>query len=120
MRMQAVTTTFALVASSAAAETIRCTMDDDSTLRFTIDYSQFSPPVDANDPPRQQRTLVHHDAQQFAATPFRIGDARGFEAMLADGTTTLFVTQADGTAVLSMGATPKRIAGTCTRGEASR
>ena len=112
MMMQTVSA-LAMSAAPLWAEVVACDMDGDP-LTFTIDRSQFSPPVDVNDPPRQAVTVVEFADTQFPATPFLIGDTRGFEAEGLGGTATLFVMQADGTAVLSDRRAGLRVSGTCT------
>ena len=112
MMMQAVSA-LAMSAAPVWAEVVTCDMDGDP-LSFAIDRSQFSPPVDTNDPPRQAATVVQFGGERFSATPFLIGDTRGFEAEGLDGATTLFVMQSDGTAVLSDRRAGLRITGTCT------
>lgn len=99
--MQALATSLALTAPPAMADIISCVMEDGSALSFAIDDSQFSPPIHVKEPPRQQRTVVTHNARTYAATPFLLGPVRGFEAARADGSTTVFVVQADGAARLS-------------------
>ena len=103
----------AMSAAPVWAEVVTCDMDS-GPLRFAIDRSQFSPPVDANDPPRQAATVVQFGERRFPATPFLIADTRGFEAEGLNGTTTLFVMQSDGTAVLSDRRAGLRVTGTCT------
>lgn len=98
-------------ASPVAAETVRCDMADGTDLAFDIDRTQFAPPLDRREPPRQQRTRVIHDGAIFAATPFLLGQARGFEAIAADGKTTVFVVQPNGAARWSRPGTP--LTGTC-------
>jgi hypothetical protein len=114
MMMQAVTTTLALSALPVAAEQIRCVMENDVPLAFDIDPNQFAPALDPNEPPRQQRTIVRFGDKQFPATPFYIGDTRGFEAEGLGGTTTLFVMQPDGTARFSDARAGTRNTGNCT------
>ncbi len=99
--MQTLATSLALTAPPAIADVFSCALDDGSALSFAIDDSQFSRPLDAKEPPRQQRTIVSHDARTFAATPFRLGPVRGFEAAAPDGSTTVFVVQADGSALFT-------------------
>ena len=110
--MQAVST-LALTAVPAMAEVVTCDMSGDA-LTFAIDRTQFSPPVHVNEPPRQARTTVSFADTRFPATPFIIGDTRGFEAEGLGGTTTLFVMQPNGNAVLSDRRAGQRITGTCT------
>ncbi len=107
------TTSLALAAVPVAAETVRCEMEDGSNLSFAIDYAQFSPPVHTKEPPRQQRTIVTHGARQFAATPFLLGDTRGFEATATNGATTVFVVQSGGQARLSQQADGVALTGSC-------
>jgi hypothetical protein len=112
MMVQAVSA-LAMSAAPVWAEVVACDIDGDP-LTFAIDRSQFSPPVDVNDPPRQAATVVQFGDKRFPATPFLIGDTRGFEAEGHDGTTTLFVIQSDGTAILSDRLVGLRVTGTCT------
>ncbi|MEL6571045.1 MAG: hypothetical protein AAFQ64_05270 [Pseudomonadota bacterium] len=92
------TASLALVAAPLPAETVRCVMSDGTDVSFDIDRTQFAPPFDRKEPPRQQRTRVTHDEAIFTATPFLLGQARGFEAIAADGQTTVFVVQPNGAA----------------------
>lgn len=114
MMAQAVTTTLALTALPAAAESVRCVMQGDVPLAFDIDRTQFAPALDPKEPPRQQRTTVTYGDKQFPATPFYLGDTRGFEAEGLGGTITLFVMQSDGAALFSDARTGLRNTGTCT------
>ena len=107
--MVQVVSSLALSALPAMAEVVACDIAG-VPLEFMIDHNQFAPPVDVNEPPRQARTFVRFGTQDFAATPFVIGKARGFEA---DGNR-LFVMQPDGEAVLSDQQAGTRITGTCT------
>lgn len=105
--------TLALTAVPAMAEVITCDMADDP-LSFTIDPTQFAAPVNVNEPPRQARTIVSYGDKSFPATPFLISDTRGFEAEGLGGTTTIFVMQNNGDAVLSDHRAGLRITGRCT------
>jgi len=102
------------------AEQVRCEMDDGATLAFDIDPSQFAPALDPKEPPRQQRTVVRYGDKQFPATPFYLGQARGFEAEGLGGTTTLFVMQPSGEARLSNARAGTALQGTCTLLEAAQ
>ena len=118
--MQAVTTSVALAAMPLGAETITCVMQDGVLLQFAIDYNQFAPALNADEPPRQRRTIVRFGDAEFAASPFRLSDVRGFEAEDDTGSGTLFVLQPDGAAVLTRAVDDLRIDGTCTIGEGSQ
>lgn len=62
---------------------------------FTIDRTQFSPPVDRNEPPRRQVTVVALGDRTLPAEPILIGDLRGFWAETG-GVTHLLTVQPDG------------------------
>ncbi|MEL6640036.1 MAG: hypothetical protein AAFP98_01785 [Pseudomonadota bacterium] len=106
-------TSFALSASAGLAETVTCVMEDGTDLAFSIDLTQFSAPHHVNEPPRQQRTQVTYGARRFAATPFLMGAARGFEAEGLGGSTLVFVMQPNGSARLSNSQLGRAITGHC-------
>ncbi len=110
----ALTAGLALSPLAAMAESIRCEMDNDQTLTFDIDHTQFAAPQHAKEPPRQQRTHVAFGDKQFPATPFLLADVRGFEAEGLGGSTVLFVMQANGSALLSNAQQGTKLSGTCT------
>ena len=116
MRGMVLAATMALSGSIGAAETVSCLMDDGTDLAFTIDLTQFSAPHHVNEPPRQQRTVVTHGARSFAATPFLMGAARGFEAEGLGGSTTVFVMQPSGAARLSNAQMGRTLDGLCQHG----
>lgn len=103
----------AMAAGPVSAEAVLCDMQG-AALEFFIDRNHFAAPVDANEPPRRAATVVSYGTQQFPATPFLIGDTRGFEAEGLGGTTTLFVMQPNGDAVYSNSLAGTRITGKCT------
>jgi hypothetical protein len=112
MMVQAVSA-LALTAAPVGAEVVACQMAT-GALEFAIDRNHFAAPVDMNDPPRRAATVVQFGDATFPATPFLIGDTRGFEAEGLGGTTTLFVMQPTGEAVFSNRRAGQRITGNCT------
>lgn len=115
MRVAMLASSLSVAAAPAVAEIITCTMGDAGTpLSFEIDHTQFAGALNPNEPPRQQRTVVTFGDKQFPATPFLLGDVRGFEAEGLGGTTPLFVMRSDGEAVYSDARAGLNIIGNCT------
>lgn len=103
----------AIGAILAMAEVVICDMET-GQLEFVIDRNHFVAPLNVNDPPRRAATVVRFGDKQFPATPFLIGETRGFEAEGLVGTNTLFVMQPEGSAVFSDAHAGLRVTGICT------
>lgn len=103
----------AIGAIPAMAEVVICDLET-GQLEFVTDRNHFVAPLDVNDPPRRAATVVRFGDKQFPATPFLIGETRGFEAEGLGGTNTLFVMQPEGSAVFSDALVGLRVTGLCT------
>jgi hypothetical protein len=102
-----------LTATPVFGETVNCMMAGDVPLSFQIDRTQFSPAQDANEPPRRKATVVQFGDKQFPATPFLIGDMRGFHSEALGGADAVFVLENDGAATYAVARTGEKQTGTC-------
>ena len=102
-----------LTASPACADVVSCMMQNDIALSFVLDRNQFAPAQDSNDPPRRRATVVQYGDHSFPATPFVMGDTRGFHADAPGGADAVFVMQPDGAATYAVARTGEKQTGTC-------
>lgn len=102
-----------VVGSAAAADEIRCVMENDSEIAFAIDRNQFVAPQDAADPPRRKVTTVTHDDVSYPAEPFLIGKVRGFYADGLGGSSIMFSVAADNSAKLTNTRSGLSLTGRC-------
>ena len=107
MRMQAAL--YALLAAPAMADVVSCDFSG-MALEFTLDRTQFAPPVSPDEPPRRQLTIVTADDATFRAEPFIIGTTIGF--LEEDGERKLFMAS-DGDAVYDDPAGDAQLTGRC-------
>ncbi len=121
--MKAALAFLAVMASPASAQLVECTLSapcpgtvcvgENVAVRFEIDRSQFAPPIDPKEPPRNKVTHVRMGGFGFAAEPILMGDVLGFwEDAEALGNRMLIV-QPDGTARYSEQPSGKDMTGTC-------
>ncbi|MEL6958482.1 MAG: hypothetical protein AAGL89_05960 [Pseudomonadota bacterium] len=76
---------------------------DKMQVRFEIDDSQFAPPINPNDPPRRQVTLVEMDGARFAAEALKMGGGiEGFYEEAGELGSRLMIVQPNGSARLSL------------------
>jgi len=113
--------TMALAGTPALADNLLCQLHPDCTscgttvqLGFHIDRNQFSPPVDAGEPPRRMVTHVMQGDTSFQAEPMLLANGvRGFWADIND-TSYLLTIQPDGTATYTVtGPRAASLVGTC-------
>ncbi len=103
----------AVLSTPVAAERFDCAMADGQRVTFDINPALFVNELNADEPIRRMTTTVMIDGAQTSGEPFRIGDLRGFSYEALMGGTTVFVVNADGSAVMTNRRADLRIEGTC-------
>ena len=102
----------AFVPTTAMAEVVSCDLSG-TPVRFEIDYAQFAPPMNPNEPTQRRVTTVQMGDAQFPAEPILMGDVRGFWAEGMGDSDVMMVMQADGSAIYADARAGERLTGTC-------
>ena len=90
-------------------------METGQQVNFVVDASLFVNEFNANEPIPRKLTDIKVDGVKTIGEPFRLGELRGFSFEDPAGSTTLFVVNPDGLAVMSNRRDDIRINGTCAR-----
>ena len=109
----------------AVANSVTCVLQNTICVRdcaemqvaFDIDASQFAPPLNPDDPPRRQVTMVRMDGATFAAEAIMLpGGVVGFHEDAGALGRRLMIVQPDGRARLTLQPQNEVWSGLCTLG----
>ncbi|MEJ8560506.1 hypothetical protein QTO30_04175 [Yoonia sp. GPGPB17] len=110
--MKAATAICAAMAGPTMAEVVSCDFSG-TPIQFEIDYAQFAPPMNPDEPTQRRVTTVQLGEATFPAEPILLGDIRGFWADGMGGSDVMMVMQGDGSAVYANTRAGERLTGTC-------
>ncbi len=111
------------VMAAPAAADLSCLLSDancltdceETSVRFSVDASQFVAPQDPNDPPRRQVSDVTIGERRFTAQAIMMdGGVSGFHEDAGEMGSALMVVQSDGSARLILQPENRTLLGRCT------
>jgi hypothetical protein len=110
------------ITGAPAAADLFCSLTDascqtdcaETSVRFSIDASQFVAPQDPSDPPRRQVSDVTMGDRRFYAQAIMMdGGIVGFHETASDPGSALMIVQSDGYARLTLEPENRTLLGTC-------